>query len=78
VFKQLLERAGLPTALTPHNLRHSTATYLMARGVPPRVIMEIMGHSSLAMTARYQHLIDGVLDDAAERLAGIFPAAAER
>jgi integrase/recombinase XerC len=53
VFKQHLERAGLPTTLTPHSLRHSTATYLMAMGVPPRVIMEIMGHSSLAMTARY-------------------------
>jgi|SRR5579884_3776580 len=74
VYKQILGRAGLPTTLTPHSLRHSTATYLMAMGVPPRVIMEIMGHSSLAMTARYQHVIESVLEDAADRLASIFPA----
>jgi site-specific recombinase XerD len=44
-------------------------------GVPPRVIMEIMGHSSLAMTTKYQHVMEGMLDDAADRLANIFPAA---
>jgi integrase len=76
VFKQLVGRAGLPTTFTPHSLRHSTATYLMAMGVPPRVIMEVMGDSSLAMTARYQHVMESVLEDAADRLAQIFPAAA--
>jgi integrase len=76
VFKQLLERAVLSTTFTPHSLRHSTATYLTAMGVPPRVIMEIMGHSSLSMTTKYQHVMEGMLDDAADRLASIFPAAA--
>jgi integrase len=75
VFKQLLGRAGLPTTFTPHSLRHSTATYLTAMDVPPRVIMEIMGHSSLAMTTRYQHVMSVMLEDAANRLATIFPAA---
>jgi len=75
VFQQLLERAGLPTTLTPHSLRHSTATYLMAMGAPHRVMMEVMGHSSLAMNTRYKHVMDSVLEDAADRLARIFPAA---
>jgi len=75
LFKECLRKAHMPTTFTPHSLRHSTATYLMARGVPARVIMEIMGHSSITMTARYQHIIESVLDDAAERLAQIFPSA---
>jgi integrase len=34
VFKSLLHHAGLPTTFTPHSLRHSTGTYLTARGSP--------------------------------------------
>jgi site-specific recombinase XerD len=75
LFKQHLKQAGLPTSLTPHSLRHSTATYLMAMGTPHRAITEIMGHSSLVMTTRYEHVMDSVLDDAADRLASIFPSA---
>ena len=71
VFKQLLGHARLPTTFTPHSLRHSTATYLTAMDVPPRVIMEIMGHSSLAMTSKYQHVMESMLDHAADRLANI-------
>jgi integrase len=67
-----------PTPLdpTPHSLRHSTGTYLTARGVPDRVVMEILGHSNMDMTRKYQHVMSGMLDDAADRLASIFPAAA--
>jgi integrase len=70
-FKDVLKLAGLPATLTPHSLRHSAATYLMAAGTPPKVIMELMGHSSLAMTAAYQHVMDASLDDAAERLDSV-------
>jgi integrase len=49
----------------------SAVTYLMAAGAPPEVIMELMGHSSLAMTAAYQHVMDAALDDAAERLESV-------
>jgi len=45
VLKRLLMQAGLPK-FTPHALRHSTATYLLATGVPDRVVMVILGHSS--------------------------------
>jgi hypothetical protein len=46
---------------TPHTLRHSTATYLIAVGVPDRVVMEILGHSSLAVTSRYEHVMNAML-----------------
>jgi integrase len=74
VFKSLLGQAGLATTFTPHSLRHSTGTYLTARGVPDRVVMEMLGHSSLEMTRRYQHVMSSMLNEAAEQLASIFPS----
>jgi len=68
-LEQLLSAADLPR-FTPHSLRHSTATYLLAAGVPDRVVMEILGHSSITMTSRYEHVMSSMLSDAAERLAG--------
>jgi integrase len=41
--------------LTPHALRHTTATRLISRGVPSLTVAEIMGHSSLATTRQYVH-----------------------
>jgi integrase len=75
VFKQLCERAGLAATFTPHALRHSTGTYLTASGVPDRVIMQLLGHSSLDMTRRYQHVMSSMMHDAADRLAANFPSA---
>ena len=42
-------------SLTPHQLRHTGATLLLALGVPARIAEERLGHSSSAMTRRYQH-----------------------
>jgi hypothetical protein len=41
----------------PHDLRHSMATYLIAAGVSGRVVMEILGHSTLGMTQRHIHVL---------------------
>jgi site-specific recombinase XerD len=38
--------------------------------------MEMLGHSSLEMTRRYQHVMSSMLNEAAEQLAAIFPTAA--
>jgi integrase len=67
-FKRLLKVSGLPTDHRVHDLRHSTATYLLGAGVPERVVMDILGHSNLAMTHHYQHVLSGMLVDAAARL----------
>ena len=45
----LLERAGLPR-LRFHDLRHSAATLLLARGVHPKVVSELPGHTQIGIT----------------------------
>jgi integrase len=67
-FHALCDRAGLPRERL-HNLRHSAASFLLAQGVPLRVVMEILGHSSIAITADlYTHVVPALEQDAAERV----------
>lgn len=69
VWKRLLADADVRDGRL-HDARHTAATVLLILGVPERVVMQIMGWSSTAMAARYQHVTDGILSDVAERVGG--------
>jgi integrase len=72
-LKRLLKESGLPLNCRVHDVRHSTATYLLVGGVDPRIVMQIMGWSQVSMLKRYQHVLPAMLDDAAARLDAVLP-----
>lgn len=55
-FKRCVKRAQLNNKLNFHSLRHTFASWLVQRGVSIYVVSKAMGHSNIAMTARYSHL----------------------
>ena len=71
-YKALLKKAELPTTLRFHDLRHSTASLLLAQGVHPRAIMELPGHSSITVTMNvYGHVLPAMMREAADKMQAI-------
>lgn len=67
-FKRLLRTGGLPD-IRFHDLRHTCATLLLGRGVHPKVVAELLGHSTVNITLdRYSHVLPHMQDDAARAI----------
>jgi integrase len=64
-FVPLLRKAGLPR-IRFHDLRHTAATLLLVQGVHVKVVSEMLGHSSIAITLdTYSHVLPDMQQDAA-------------
>lgn len=71
-FEALLKKAKL-RRVKLHDLRHTCASLLLAEGVAPRVVMELLGHSAIAVTMNtYSHVIPALQDESAKRMDALF------
>ena len=71
-FKPLLEKAGLPK-IRFHDLRHTCATLLLGRCVHPKLVQELLGHATIAMTLdTYSHYLPSMGDQTAGAMGNAF------
>src|SRR6266851_2006956 len=78
-FKRILAKANepkvdakIPMSTRFHDLRHSAASLLLAQGVQLRAIMELLGHSTIALTANtYSHDMPSMMQDMADKMDSI-------
>lgn len=55
-IRQFAKRSGITKKVSPHTMRHSFATHLLANGAPLRMIQEMLGHADIATTQIYTHV----------------------
>ena len=73
-FQASVAAAGLPKQRF-HDLRHCAASLMLSEGVPLRVAQEVLGHSTIAITADiYSHVLPAATRDATERVGALLTA----
>lgn len=73
-----LRRADLPSSVRFYDLRHTCATLALSSKVNPKVVSEMLGHSTVAMTLDiYSHVMPDMQEDAAATIAAILFGRAE-
>ena len=78
LLSKLGPAAGIARPVTPHLLRHSSATELAELGTPLRVVQEVCGHASVTTTERYVHVRSGARTLAIQALGRRVEAALAR
>jgi integrase len=72
LFKKLLKKVGLPDVRF-HDLRHGAATVLLAAKVDLKVVSELLGHSSVAITADiYQHVLPEMQQEVVKKMDDLY------
>ena len=67
-FKPLLKQAGLPQ-LRFHDLRHTCATLLLSKNVNQKIVSEMLGHATIAITLdTYSHVVPDMQGEAAGKM----------
>ena len=67
-FKPLLKQAGLPQ-IRFHDLRHTCATLLLSENVNPKIVSEMLGHATIAITLdTYSHVLPTMQESAARAM----------
>ena len=71
-FKPLLKRAKLPEKTRFHDLRHTCATLRLTKNVNPKIVSEMLGHATIAITLdTYSHVLPTMQESAAKAMEEI-------
>lgn len=71
-WKPLLRKAGLSQSTRFHDLRHTCATLLLTKGVHPKIVQEMLGHSSITITLDlYSHVLPDMQEKAVSAMEDI-------
>ena len=73
-WHRLLKRAGVPI-VRPHDARHTTATLMLGQGVHPKLVSEMLGHATVAITLDlYSHATAAMHREAVSTLDALLRA----
>ena len=71
-LRTVLEGAGLPR-IRVHDLRHTAASLLLSRGVHPKIVQDLLGHSTISLTLdTYSHVVPALHAEVAEHMNALF------